>query len=174
MCRYVAAHQLDVRGPNVDWDGTFMNARSFAMNLASGALRTLVVVYAFAAFAALGCGDDEPPQDDGPRPDDACNAVSCNGCCDDFGNCLAGSAVEACGVNGASCVGCPTRQACSIAGRCVICDATVCDGCCDENGSCQPGNRPDACGAGGGACVTCDFADHCYELDVQTRYCSSV
>jgi hypothetical protein len=85
-------------------------------------------------------------------------AASCDGCCDGTGTCLAGSAINACGRDGARCTRCDVLGfACqngACAGVAPPCEAT-CDGCCDAEGLCRLGTQSDACGPAGAACSDC-------------------
>ncbi len=52
-------------------------------------------------LAVSGCG-----------PDDACDATTCEGCCDARGACVDGTAADQCGAGGARCGGCPADSEC--------------------------------------------------------------
>lgn len=56
----------------------------------------------------------------GPAPQ-ACGPSTCMGCCDENGECLAGTALLACGVGGGTCAACEANQACH-AGACGLID----------------------------------------------------
>jgi hypothetical protein len=62
----------------------------------------------------------------GPTPN-ACGPSTCLGCCDENGECLAGSSLLACGVGGAECVACAANQACLL-GACGLIDGGDYDG----------------------------------------------
>ncbi len=50
----------------------------------------------------------------GPK---ACSAATCEGCCAESGDCLAGTAVFECGAGGAACTSCASNEVCQ-AGAC--------------------------------------------------------
>lgn len=56
----------------------------------------------------------------GPAPQ-PCGPSSCMGCCDENGECLAGTGLLACGAAGGACVACEANQAC-LAGACGLID----------------------------------------------------
>jgi hypothetical protein len=68
---------------------------------------------ASAAFVAgllvAACGG-------GPAPKKECTPSTCQGCCDESGECLAGTALFACGAGGESCVACEANQVCTMGG----------------------------------------------------------
>jgi hypothetical protein len=43
-----------------------------------------------------------------------CSAATCQGCCSEEGDCLAGTAVFECGTGGEACVACAANQACQV------------------------------------------------------------
>lgn len=68
------------------------------------ALRWILVVWLFTACSS-------------PTP--VC-AASCNGCCTEQGVCVAGTAVDACGLGGATCSNCVVQHSSCTMQRCVI------------------------------------------------------
>jgi hypothetical protein len=48
-----------------------------------------------------------------------CSAATCQGCCSETGDCLAGTAVFECGTGGEACVACAANQACQV-GVCAL------------------------------------------------------
>lgn len=52
-----------------------------------------------------------------PMAQKSCGPESCQGCCTESGDCLAGTAVFECGTGGAACVACEANQVCQ-AGAC--------------------------------------------------------
>lgn len=46
------------------------------------------------------------------KPTSKCSATSCNGCCSELGQCLAGSASNACGRGGTTCKACGATEVC--------------------------------------------------------------
>ncbi|MCC6332869.1 MAG: hypothetical protein IT380_02645 [Myxococcales bacterium] len=62
----------------------------------------------------------------GPAPQ-PCGPSNCLGCCDENGECLAGSGLLACGLGGGVCVACTANQAC-LAGACGLIDGGDYDG----------------------------------------------
>ena len=62
----------------------------------------------------------------GPAPQ-PCGPSTCTGCCDENGECLAGSSLLACGVGGGACAACEANQAC-LAGACGLIDGGDYDG----------------------------------------------
>lgn len=75
-------------------------------------LRSLFVAFAcgFALSLSASCGPAGP----GAKQ---CGPESCDGCCTETGDCLAGTAVFECGAGGAACLACEANQACN-AGTC--------------------------------------------------------
>lgn len=69
-------------------------------------MRAILIVLAVALSA--GCSSPPPAQ---------CDAALCAGCCTSAGQCVAGTATDACGANGAACDVCVGSQACN-AGKC--------------------------------------------------------
>lgn len=102
-----------------------------------------------------------------------CDPISCStGCCQG-GQCLPGTAQDACGTGGLACVPCLTDQLC-VEGECGLgtCDVNTCaNGCCDGN-KCEPGNTNAACGTGGTACTVCTDPDQCVNQACGTSPCS--
>ena len=45
-------------------------------------------------------------------PAKSCSAASCEGCCSESGDCLAGTAVFECGTGGSACVACSANEVC--------------------------------------------------------------
>lgn len=80
----------------------------------------------------------------------------CSGCCSN-GTCLAGTANDACGIQGDQCKACGDGQSC-VNGTCVV--GTGC-GCRDSLGQCQPGTADTACGNTGGVCLACPSGQRC-------------
>lgn len=74
-------------------------------------LRAALLAFALG-FVAASCGPAEAPKK-------VCDPGSCSGCCDEFGECLSGTAVFACGAGGSACVACAANQACE-AGACAL------------------------------------------------------
>lgn len=60
-----------------------------------------------AGLLAASCGG-------GPAPKRDCTPANCQGCCDESGECLSGSALFACGAGGEACVACEANQVCSM------------------------------------------------------------
>ena len=91
---------------------------------------------AIALGAALGfvlavvpsCGSSKPPVA-------KCNHNTCPGCCDDMGVCLKGIVLEACGIDGVSCLVCTASQKC-------------------ESGACRMGSAGGGTGGTGGGSAT--------------------
>ncbi|MFZ5443248.1 MAG: hypothetical protein ACOZQL_24790 [Myxococcota bacterium] len=54
-----------------------------------------------------------------PMAQKSCGPASCQGCCTETGDCLAGTAVFECGSGGAACVACEANQVCQ-AGACAL------------------------------------------------------
>lgn len=75
-------------------------SRSFAFGFLAG------LVVALTA----SCGPAQAPQQE-------CSAATCEGCCTETGDCLAGTAVFECGAGGEACVSCAANQVCQ-AGVC--------------------------------------------------------
>lgn len=73
------------------------------------ALRVFVVSFLAGAVMAA-CGP-------APTPTKSCSAETCEGCCSESGDCLAGTAVFECGAGGEACVACSSNQVCQ-AGAC--------------------------------------------------------
>ncbi len=104
----------------------------------------------------------------------ACDAESCDGCCDENGTCQAGTAISACGAEGAACATC--TEAC-VAGACM----DTADSSCGAVAACSPGQQCsiyyDAemhavhdCTAGG-----CDiFEQDCQAADETCHYVGGV
>src|SRR3954463_14058333 len=61
-------------------------------------------------FAAAGCGTHVVSV--------PCNTSSCPGCCDEKGDCQAGTSALICGSNGAMCTACKAGQQCGTTGTC--------------------------------------------------------
>ncbi|MBN2498152.1 MAG: hypothetical protein JXR96_26415 [Deltaproteobacteria bacterium] len=93
----------------------------------------------------------------------ACDASSCDGCCDARGLCQPGTSNAACGLEGSACADCQQSSSTCHEGECLDCGAQTCpEGCC-ENNTCQPGDSKQACGTGGEACAKCHGAERCTE-----------
>ncbi len=73
------------------------------------ALRAALVAFSLSVLAAA-CGPTMAPQK-------TCDPGSCAGCCDEFGECVSGTAVFACGGGGSACVACAANETCE-AGAC--------------------------------------------------------
>lgn len=73
------------------------------------ASRAALVAFSLG-FLAAACGPT-----DAPKP--TCDANTCAGCCDEFGECVSGTAVFACGAGGGACVACAANETCE-AGAC--------------------------------------------------------
>ncbi len=142
--------------------------------------RVSITTCVFAALLiAVACGEETQPQPGqdvfqypdwggGPTPDmtSGCNASSCAGCCrvtSTGTSCVGGTANDACGYGGLTCLVCSNDQKCQ-AGVCSgsKCDATSCpSGCCDGSGKCVSPATNNACGASGGKCVQCASGETC-------------
>lgn len=70
------------------------------------------LLFGFLAGVAISCGAPAPS-----KP--PCGPESCDGCCSDTGDCLAGTAVFECGAGGAACEACAANQVCR-AGACAL------------------------------------------------------
>lgn len=81
--------------------------------------RSLVLGFSvgFTLSVASSCGP-------APQP---CGPSTCTGCCDENGECLAGTGLLACGVGGNTCAVCATNQAC-LGGACGLIDGGDYDG----------------------------------------------
>lgn len=124
----------------------------------------------------LACGRNGAPCQE-CAPSDRCDAVAgrcvlapvrcgpatCPGCCTIDGECVDGSANEACGSNGASCGRCDLDKVCANSGCERRCTPATCAGCCASTGECLPGLDPGACGRGATACVKCPPGNECNE-----------
>ena len=115
----------------------------------------------------------------------ACDPRTCNGCCDQAGNCLNGADIgdTHCGSNGNRCVDCTRALAggtCAFFGACVGADGDTlcgqsCQGCCDAQGTCHDGFSDIACGQQGSSCQNCTKlspASTC-DMSVSPRVCTS-
>lgn len=114
-----------------------------------------LAVLVLTMAAALGaCGSNEPM---------TCGPENCPGCCR-AGQCLSGSAVQACGAGGDACASCVLGQDCTN-GVCVAsmvgCGPGNCSNGCCANGVCRPGTESGACGRGGLACGACEGHQAC-------------
>lgn len=80
------------------------------------------------ASVSVSCGQTMAPTK-------SCSPATCQGCCSDTGDCLAGTAVFECGTGGEACVACQANQ---------VCQAGVCG--LFENGDYDASfpDRPDA------------------------------
>lgn len=80
-----------------------------------------------------------------------CNAQNCpSGCCTSTGVCQNPPVTSKCGMGGAACVVCPSRQTC-VSGACA-----PCNGCVDlATGRCEPGTADGLCGKSGDFCANC-------------------
>jgi hypothetical protein len=80
-------------------------------------------------------------------------AQTCSGCCDAFGACQLGTAVNACGGSGVGCSACVGSQSCTNR----QCSNPACFGCTSSDGGCVPQNQlgNSACGNQGVSCVNC-------------------
>lgn len=123
--------------------------------------------FACADCVAIGfdsCGDAKVCG----RTVQTCSPSECpSGCCDFQGGvqrCLAGTAANACGRGGSSCVNCQAEgRACDPASRTCgqgKCDPTNCSGCCVGD-QCLTGREAAACGAKGSQCTTCAVGQTC-------------
>lgn len=105
-----------------------------------------------------------------PRP---CDRSTCNGCCAEDGECVAGTSRTECGLGGELCQRCTTAERCAAA-KCEalpVEDAGVVDAgppvctcvtsCCLPDGSCAPNNGIDACGPSKQFCGTCSADQRC-------------
>lgn len=74
--------------------------------------RSLVMGFlaGFVLSASVSCGPSQPAGK-------VCGPGTCDGCCTDTGDCLAGTTVFECGAGGSACVPCEANQACN-AGTC--------------------------------------------------------
>lgn len=89
----------------------------------------------------------------GPGNCTECCVGCCDGCCDDAGQCVPGTADDACESRGFPCDNCAEQ---GLVCREQSCGCHVdCAGCCLDSLSCEPGNSIDACGDDGQACKTC-------------------
>lgn len=93
-------------------------SRVFVVGVLSGLL----------ASVTASCGQ-------GMAPAKSCSAATCQGCCSESGDCLAGTAVFECGAGGEACFSCQSNQ---------VCQAGVCG--LFENGDYDANfpDRPDA------------------------------
>ncbi len=71
-----------------------------------------------------------------------CTVSNCSGCCDENDECVAGNTFAACGINGATCLTCPSGNACEVG----VCTSTGAGG-----GGGSVGGGGGATGGGGGA-----------------------
>jgi hypothetical protein len=107
-------------------------------------------------------------------PGCSCNVASClqscNGCCDNWGNCIqipANRSSSTCGLKERVCVDCAASgQLCELSGLTCVpkSDAgmTSC-GCTLDNGACAAGTTSANCGSDGGQCQACDLRQTCSE-----------
>lgn len=112
---------------------------------------------------SAGSSSGAPPSGSGMTPQEACR-FSCSGCCTASGQCLAGTAHDACGSGGLDCSECPSTSRCENAaggGQCASCSQLNCNGCCNGQGECVAGTSDAACGNAGRQCVTCTGFAYC-------------
>ena len=94
------------------------------------------------ALTGSGCGVN-------PKP---CSAPSCAGCCDEGGECLAGTGLFECGAGGAQCARCAVIDTCRVGSCQPLGDAGIYDGglTSGSGGGSGAGGSGGASGAGGG------------------------
>ncbi len=122
----------------------------------------LLLTFVLVGACGGGSSSDTETADAAASPRE--DAAACDGCLDHEGECVAGTAHEACGHSGESCHACAAAEECAE-GVCETppaCGPANCTGCCDGD-SCLSGSSAGACGAGGLACAICDtgFGETC-------------
>jgi hypothetical protein len=96
----------------------------------------------------------------GTGPGNGCDITSCDGCCNERGECLKGNEQDACGTAGRQCQACDGERSCDQ-GTCVDASCKLtCKGCCAATG-CNDGTSAAACGKAGAACVDCGKGRSC-------------
>jgi hypothetical protein len=85
----------------------------------------------------------------------SCNAQNCpNGCCTAQGTCQNPPTTARCGMGGAACMACPSKNSC-VSGAC-----QPCSGCVDlATGRCETGTMTDKCGRMGDFCANCGVSN---------------
>ncbi len=127
--------------------------------------------------ACNSCGGNQSCQKGtcGPKttPPKKCAFSSCGGCCQND-KCMAGSAQQACGMNGEVCKQCTGGTACHK-GACKPCGLETCPNGCCQNMTCMNGNTEAACGANGNPCTSCGPDQECKGGACQTiaKKCSA-
>ena len=99
-----------------------------------------------------------------------CGPNTCQGCCNNQGQCVAGNAATACGKMGIVCNACGGSQTC-VDGAC---SSQQCNGCRDAvSGTCLTGTDVSACGSAGGVCAACNVGQTCVNGSCQDMGCNS-